>query len=753
MSSTPNRLADASSPYLRLHAHNPVDWYPWGEEALARASAEDKPIFLSLGYTTCHWCHVMERESFSDPAIAELMNRDFVNVKVDREERPDLDELYMAATQLLTGQGGWPNSVFLTPTLEPFFAGTYFPPEDRWGRPGFATVLRSLADAWVNRRPDVETQAGELAATLRRALAERPVAAEEAPGAEAARGTLDALGRAFDPTWGGFGSAPKFPSPSNLVLLAELAPGSERAADLLATTLDRMARGGIFDQLAGGFHRYSVDREWRVPHFEKMLYDNGLLLAVYAGQFARTGDPEAARVARATAAFVVAELGAPEGGFWSAIDADSEGEEGAYYVWRRAELLEVLGEEDFGFLAPLLGFDVAPFFEGDRYVLHLPAPLDDQAVRRRTPREALLEEMAGPMRRLLAARGSRPRPATDDKILADWNGMAIAGLAAAGRLLAAPPLTERAAAAADFVLVALRSGTGILRHSWREGRLGSEAFLGDYVWMVRGLLALFEATGAERWLSVALELANEQERRLGDADGTFWGAAASADLLARGKEIFDGAAPAANGIAALNALALAAATGDGGWTARAARLLAACGGALARQPSGTATLALAALRLAAVGETTDRVGKGHAAAEAEGGAGRTPERSRTPLAALAAEARRAVAGVLRVGETDRVGKGSAAAAAQTGGWRPFTVELRVAPGWHLSAAANEGEGVSLAGRGVELRDVVIPPAAADSALRGRLRVVGEAPALLLSFQACDETRCLPRTVLELSVRN
>ncbi len=779
--SSTNRLADASSPYLRLHAHNPVDWYPWGEEALARARAEDKPIFLSVGYSTCHWCHVMERESFSDPAIAELMNRDFVNIKVDREERPDLDEAYMMATQLLGGQGGWPNSVFLTPALEPFFAGTYFPPEDRWGRPGFPTVLRSLADAWANRRGDVEAQAREAAATLKLALAERPAGAPEPPGAEVARAALGALGRAFDGTWGGFGSAPKFPTPSNLFLLAELSPENERAEDMLATTLDRMARGGICDQLAGGFHRYSVDREWRVPHFEKMLYDNGLLLAVYAGRFGRTGDPEAARVARATAGFLTAELGAPEGGFWSAIDADSEGEEGAYYVWRRDELLEVLREEDFGFLAPLLGFDVAPFFEGDRYVLHLPAPLADQAVRRRTTRDALLEEMAPPMRRLLAARSLRPRPATDDKVLADWNGMAIAGLAEAGRRLAEPPLVERAAAAAEFVLAALRPTGGSLRHSWREGRVGSEAFLGDYVWMVRGLLALFEATGGERWLSAALELTMEQERRLGDVDGTYWGAAESADLLARGKELFDGAVPAANGIAALNAVELASATGDASWTARAARLLAACGGALARQPSGTATLALAAFRLAAaapsfparsvsppvgsapagrraaaeawhadtaerkVGER-DRVGEGLPVAEAE--AGKVGLR---PYAALEDEARRAVTAEVRVGGTDRAGDGLAAAEEEAHGWRPFTVELRLAAGWHLAGPGDESGGVSLAGRGVELTDVVIPLDPGASALRGRLRAIGEAPALLLSFQACDENRCLPRAVLELPV--
>ena len=397
-----NRLAEASSPYLRLHAHNPVDWYPWGEEALQRARSEDRPIFLSVGYSTCYWCHVMERESFSDPAIAERMNREFVNIKVDREERPELDEIYMAATQVLSGQGGWPNSLFLTPDLLPFFAGTYFPPEDRYGRPGFPSVLASLAAAWHDRRADVEAQARELDEALRQVIEGRAGAAGRPPGPEALDRSLLDLERSFDGTWGGFGGAPKFPTPGNLFLLHELAGRQPQAAKMLEVTLDRMLRGGIYDQLGGGFHRYATDREWKIPHFEKMLYDNGLLLELYAREHERTGRPEPARIARETAAFLLAEMSASEGGFWSAIDAETQGREGAYYVWTVEELEAALGSEDAAFLAGLYGYDRAPFFEGS-YVLHLPAPLAEQAQRRRMTYDELLEQIAPLRQRLLAA--------------------------------------------------------------------------------------------------------------------------------------------------------------------------------------------------------------------------------------------------------------------------------------------------------------------------------------------------------------
>jgi uncharacterized protein YyaL (SSP411 family) len=592
-----NRLAAESSPYLLLHRHNPVDWYPWGAEAIERARREDKPIFLSVGYSTCYWCHVMERESFSDPRIAALMNREFVNVKLDREERPDLDEIYMAATQILSGQGGWPNSLFLTPELKPYYAGTYFPPDERYGRPGFGSVLADLAAAWRERRPEVEEQAAEMARAMGRFLEERsrPAAALAPP--EAAGAALASLARRFDREWGGFGGAPKFPTPSNLFLLLEMAREEDgEAGAMLAATLDQMARGGIYDQLGGGFHRYATDREWKVPHFEKMLYDNGLLLELYAREHARTGDRQAARVARETAEFLRREMTAPEGALWSAVDAETHGHEGSFYVWSRAEIEGVLGVEDAAFLAPLLGFAGPPFFEGDRYVLHLPEPLELAAERRRLPPAELRGEVAALGARLLAARARRERPATDDKVLADWNGMAIAGLAVAGSLLAAPELTAAAARAADFLLGEMRPAGGPLLHAWRGGGGKIAAYLADYAYAVRALLALHEATGEPRWLAAAAELTDEQGGRLADPEGGFFVAAASPDLLFRSKDPFDGAVPSANAVAALNLVELARRTGDRRWLEQARTTLQAFAPLLETHPDAVRMMAVANLR-------------------------------------------------------------------------------------------------------------------------------------------------------------
>ncbi len=603
-----NRLAGESSPYLLLHAHNPVDWYPWGEEALERARREERPIFLSIGYSTCHWCHVMERESFSDPEIARLMNEHFVSVKVDREERPDVDEIYMSATQILTGQGGWPNSVFLTPDLEPFYAGTYFPPDDRYGRPGFRAVLTGLADAWESRRQDVHAQAGEVAQAMKRVLEERFAPGSEPAGADVAERAYQALLRTYDPVQGGFGSAPKFPTPANLYLLHELAgsPAAPQAGAMLERTLDAMARGGIYDQLGAGFHRYATDGSWRVPHFEKMLYDNGSLLELYALEHERTGAPEPARIARETAAFLVRELAPAEsevGAFWSAIDAETAGREGAFYVWTASELREVLGEEDFQFLAPIYGFDGPPFFEDEAYVLHLPASLEEQATRRKVSRDELLSEIEPLRRRLLEARDERPRPATDDKVLADWNGMAIRGLVVAGRALGESSLVARAARAADWIWDAMRPEGGPLLHAvrLRSGGAGEitgrvPAFLSDYAFVVRALLGLHAVDGDARFLERAVVLADEQRERLAHPDGGFFNAGEGSDLLFRSQEIFDGATPAANGVAALNLLELARRTGDGRFAAAAERALAAYAPVVDQAPEATRMLALGTAR-------------------------------------------------------------------------------------------------------------------------------------------------------------
>ncbi|MGE0638905.1 MAG: DUF255 domain-containing protein [Thermoanaerobaculia bacterium] len=738
-----NRLAGESSPYLLLHARNPVDWYPWGPEALEKARREDKPIFLSVGYSTCFWCHVMERESFSDPSVAALMNDEFVNIKVDREERLDLDEVYMLATQVLAGQGGWPNSVFLTPDLKPFFAGTYFPPLDARGLPGFPTVLRSMIHAWKERRADVETQGDELATAIRRHLAEIEPYAGPLPGTGPATRALASLRERFDGTWGGFGGAPKFPTPSNLLHLLAFADDSVEASMMLTATLDGMARGGIFDQLAGGFHRYATDREWRVPHFEKMLYDNGLLLEVYAREHARSGSEEAARIARATAAFLAREMTAPDGAFWSAIDAETGGREGAYYVWTRDELDLALGREGATFLAPIYGFHEEPFFEEERYVLHLPRALDVQARERRTSREALLAEIEPLREKLLTVRSRRRRPATDDKILADWNGIAIAGLAVAGAALGDEALLAAAGRAADFVLATLRTEDGTLLHAWRAGRGRIAAGLSDYAFLVRGLLRLHEATGEPRWLAEAVRLADEQESRLASPRGGYFNVAEAPDLLVRGKEIFDGALPGANGVAARNQLDLHEATGDARWRERAERTARAFAPLVDQHPEGAKTMSLA---LAELG--------GEEGAEP---APRTPpaaaESGTVQIGGGSASLRREALGVV---EAEPVPGGDAD---PESGWRPFRLELAIADGWHLDADA-----VRIDGAGLEVGEIALPAAAsfgegelAQRAFTGRIGIAlraraldgAAAPTLRLSYRACDERRCLPEVTREM----
>jgi hypothetical protein len=727
-----NRLSKESSPYLLLHAHNPVDWFPWGPEAIERARREDKPIFLSVGYSTCYWCHVMERESFSDPAIAARMNERFVNVKVDREERPDLDEVYMLATQMLSGQGGWPNSVFLTPALEPFFAGTYFPPEDRWGRPGFPTVLESLAHAWRERRADVEAQAAELGGAIRRHLDEIEPWSGELPGAELAARAADGLRKRFDATHGGFGEAPKFPTPANLWLLAELAedPINARAdaAMMLAATLDAMARGGIFDQVAGGFHRYATDRAWKVPHFEKMLYDNGLLLEAYAREHARTGDAEAARVAAATAEFLARELTGPSGALWSALDAEVAGHEGGHHVWTREQLDRALGAEDAAFLAPVLGFDGEPFFEESYYVLHLPRPLDVVARQRRTTREALLAEVEPLLAKLAAARAARPRPATDDKVLADWNGTAIAGLAAAGRALARPDLVDRAARAAEAVLRDLRAPDGTLLHAWRAGAGRVHAFLADYAFLIHGLLRLHEASGDRRWIGEAIRLEAEMGRRLGSPRGGYFNAEESEDLLVRGKELFDGALPAANAVAALVAIDLAAATGDRRHLDSAESTLRAFAPVVATHPDGARTMTIAFARLARA-------------------RGRSASGPATPAPVAAAPASAGARAIASIAAT--------LGAAGADGFRALRVDVALTAGWSIAA---QPEPPTVEVEGGELRAVALPGATPLPGLPGspgltgwteRLQVEAELrpdaprPELRLRFHACGEGACHP----------
>jgi len=727
-----NRLAGESSPYLLLHQYNPVDWYPWGEEALEKARREDKPIFLSVGYSTCYWCHVMERESFSDPETAKILNELFVPIKVDREERPDLDEIYMTATQILTQHGGWPNSVFLTPELKPFFAGTYFPPEDRQGRPGFPTVLKGLAQAWSGRRDEVEKSAAQIADFMRRYLEERLAPSPTPPAGAVARRSLDLLAQRFDATWGGFGGAPKFPTPSNLFLALEMAPEDPQAARMLTTTLDQMARGGIYDQLAGGFHRYATDAHWRIPHFEKMLYDNGFLLELFAREHHRTKDPEMARIVRETAAFLQREMTSPEGGLLSAIDAETDGHEGAYYVWTREELKEALGEEEADFLALLLGFAGEPFFEEKHFVLHLPVPLPEQAAERKMSLDKLLKKIVPLREELLDVRSRRKRPLTDDKVLADWNGIGIGGLATAGRVLGDKGMVRQAERAAEFVLRKMRPKGSPLQHSWRGGTAKIDAYLSDYAFFVRGLLALHEATGEKKWLETGADLSSEQIRRLRDPAGGFFVAAPDPDLLFRSKDALDGALPSPNAIATLNLLTLAERTGETKWKKEAEASLKAFGGILEQSPEGLRMMSIAALRYQGGAEEPTV----QASSDAQAGGLDQEAESVVEVFTTAAEAKE--------------------------GWTPFIVALRIAEGWHVNA--NPASDVFLIPTEVksedtELRSLVYPqgkdfrPAFSKDSIRvysGEVKIEGEvragsqdATSLILVYQPCDEDRCLP----------
>ena len=759
---TTNRLAGESSPYLLLHQHNPVDWYPWGEEALERARREDKPIFLSVGYSTCYWCHVMERESFSNPAIAELMNREFVNIKLDREERPDLDEIYMAATQILTEQGGWPNSVFLNTELKPFFAGTYFPPEDRWGRPGFSTVLNGLAEAWKTRRSDVNAQGEELAGAMRRFLEDRARPSDAPPGAEVAVRAAETLGRRFDSEWGGFGGAPKFPTPSNLYLCLEMMGERPETAEMLTATLDQMARGGIYDQIGGGFHRYATDREWKIPHFEKMLYDNGFLLEIYARHHALTGDRQSARIVRETAEWIAREMTSPEGAFFSAIDAETHGHEGEFYVWTREELYDVLGREDFAFLAPILGFDGPAFFEQSHYVLHLPERLDGAAGRRLMSEDELLRDVKLAEAKLFEARSRRDRPLTDDKILTDWNGMAITGLAVAGALLNEREYVERAARAASFILATLRPAGGPLLHAWRQGKGKISAYLGDYAFFVRGLLALHRASGDERWLRAAAELTEEQIRRLRDSHGGFFVAGESPDVLFRSKDVFDGATPSGNAVALLNLLDLAERTGDSMWRNEARFALQSFGTVLQTHAEAMRMMTIAARRYHEQTRGVDPMMAGAGNLEAPEELAALERSAEAPGSHALEDMEESLVTLhlhLEGGHLDE----------ERDGWRPFRLTVSVEPGWHLQANPASAEYLvptTLRAEGAEVREIRYPPGTqlASSFAHepiavydGKFEITGEVRQaklggrLVLGFQVCDDARCLPEVEREVAL--
>ncbi|MCU0622081.1 MAG: thioredoxin domain-containing protein, partial [Gemmatimonadales bacterium] len=517
-----NRHAHATSPDQHQHPHNPVDWYEWGDEALARARAEDRPLLLSIGYSACHWCHVMAHESFEDPATAALMNAHFVNVKVDREERPDLDDIYMAATQAMNqGQGGWPMTVFLTPDQRPFFAGTYFPPRDGHGRPGFPTLLRRIAELWERDRARLEAQGSQLTDLLRDAARAAPGAVDPDATIEAA---LASLARSFDATWGGFGRAPKFPPSQSLRLLlrAWRRRDDPQALRMVTTTLDAMAAGGMHDHLAGGFCRYSTDERWLVPHFEKMLYDNAQLAVAYLEGWQATGRARYAEVAARTLDYVLREMTAPEGGFWSATDADSEGEEGRFFVWTPAQVHEVVDPADAALVLDWFDIREGGNWEGHA-IPNTPQPLATVAARHGITETDASARIARARDRLLRARAQRVPPALDDKILTAWNGLMLGAMADGARVLGERRWRDAAVRAADFALESLRRPDGGLYRTWRRGTARLDGYLEDYAFLADGLVSLYEAGADARYLREARVLMERVRTEFRADDGGFYG--------------------------------------------------------------------------------------------------------------------------------------------------------------------------------------------------------------------------------------
>jgi uncharacterized protein YyaL (SSP411 family) len=615
-----NRLAREVSPYLLQHAHNPVDWYPWGEEAFAKAKKEGKLVFLSIGYSSCHWCHVMERESFSNDEVGKILNTHFVCIKVDREERPDIDAIYMTALNVIgwltkrEQRGGWPLSMFLTADGKPIFGGTYWPPEDKEedGKTyaGFKTVLTTVQRAHTDKRKELERQAEAFAEATRETLAG---VVRGTPLIDLDRalvtGAVEGLEGEFDKEYGGFGSprkdfrGPKFPTPPYLLLLQYEAARTKapQLEEMLSVTLDHMARGGIYDHLGGGFHRYSTERTWTVPHFEKMLYDNAQLLEVYAAAYRRNKKPQYRRVLEETVAFVRREMTSPEGSFYSALDADSEGQEGRFYVWTDREIDPALGDKAAAELfRKVYGADKEPNFEEKYHILRLPAPLAEQAQGLKTTEEALAARLAPLQEKLLAARGKRPRPFLDTKILTAWNGQMIAGLARAGQALGDKEAEAAAARAADFILKNLRTQAGRLLRTYGAGpgqrpaaRL--KGYLDDYAFFIHGLLTLHDVTKEKRWLDEARTLTDVMVKYHLDkeAGGFFYTSNDHEQLFARAKDQYDAAQPSGTSMAAQDLVRLWEKTGDAGYGRLAEKTIKSLAASLKSNPTALTTLAQA----------------------------------------------------------------------------------------------------------------------------------------------------------------
>ncbi len=583
-----NRLIHETSPYLLQHAHNPVDRFAWGEDALAKARIEDKPIFLSIGYSACHWCHVMEHESFEDPETAALMNEKFVSIKVDREERPDLDAIYMDAVQAMTGQGGWPMSVWLTPDGQPFHGGTYYPKEPRYGMPSFQQVIQAVDDAYRNQRDRVVGQAERLTAMLKRSASLSAADGGEI-GSDTLLEALQQMRQYFDDDEGGFGSQPKFPQPMTLdfALSQYKRTGDLDALYMVELTLEKMAKGGIYDQLGGGFHRYSVDGYWLVPHFEKMLYDNAQLLRTYLHAWQVTQRPLYRRVLEETIDYVLREMTSPEGGFYSTQDADSEGHEGKFFVWTPAEIESILEPHKAAIFESYYGVSERGNFEGQNILSIVRTP-ENIAERFRISVTEVEQALAGARSKLFQARELRVKPGRDEKVLTEWNGLMIHALAECGMVLGRNDALNAAVKAADFILQHMSQPDGRLLRSYKDGRARLNAYLEDYAALIRGLLALYEATFDLRWLAEATRLAQVMFEQFHDAEngGFFQTGVDHEVLVARRKDVIDNAIPSGNSLAAEVLLRLAVFLDKNAYRREVGRIVLMLKDAMASQPTG-----------------------------------------------------------------------------------------------------------------------------------------------------------------------
>ncbi len=598
----PNRLAHEPSPYLQQHKDNPVDWFPWGEEAFARAKREDKPVLVSIGYSACHWCHVMAHESFEHPEIAAVMNEHFVNIKVDREERPDIDTIFMSAVQAMLGHGGWPLNAFATPDGVPFFGGTYWPPSDQRGMPGFPRVLDTISSAWRNDRGQLLKNADSIENYLQQSSSGTPRSGTIT--SDVSRQALANLHQQFDPEFGGFGAAPKFPQAPTLDFLNRHVQrtGDSVARTMLTTTLDHMASGGMYDQLAGGFARYSVDERWLVPHFEKMLYDNAQLITVYVDAWRSTRDDRYRRIVAETANWLLAEMELPGGGFASALDADTEGEEGKFYVWNIAEIDDVLDVTGASLIRERFGVTPEGNFEGHS-VLEIVATEDELAASHNLRVEQVTNRLDDARQSLKAHRATRVRPGRDDKLVAAWNGLTIGALAHAGAIFGDPRFVSAAQRAASFVLKNMRKEDGTLWRTWRDGEHRADGVLEDYVCLADGLIRLHQVDGNVDWLvegQCLMDHVLATFGRNGEAD-FFDTPASSTDLIVRPRTLQDNATPAGNSVAADVLISLSLLTGRDDYRARAVNLLERMSSLMTDHPTGFGRYLAAAERLLAPG--------------------------------------------------------------------------------------------------------------------------------------------------------